>query len=296
MVGIVGAAIGVVGIWYAARAFALKAGLRILGSFSVSSSIDCDDRYVRHVTLFNAKDRAVAVFKIFLRLDHGVFLEVDDFEGEPLILEPFAAWHREYDPIEMYSFSMRRVNLDALLKREYRKSRLVLATTDGMYVVRKWLKSWDPIYTFFKNNATIVAHPLRMRFEGKAYGSNTRFIVELNLSNGRREVIPINASDHRFQKFRKFRLPESSLNSRQALEEFLIEQAASGVLPCDNLTVHDWDEWRAENYEDMRGNTVHIVPRSWFGYHVLGRIGTRLRDAKRQRRNRVHVRTLKRRE
>ena len=116
----------------------------------------------------------------------------------------------------------------------------------------------------------------------------------ISLRNGRREVIPIDASDHRFQKFRKFRLAESSLGSRQALEEFLIEQAASGVLPCDNLTVHDWDEWRVENYEEMRGDTVHVVPRSWFGYHVLGRIGTRIRDAKIRRSNRQQKGTLKR--
>ena len=34
-------------------------------------------------------DRAVVIFQIFLEVGHGSYIEIEDFENEPLVLEPF---------------------------------------------------------------------------------------------------------------------------------------------------------------------------------------------------------------
>ena len=54
------------------------------------SSVSCSDNYISSLTLENLKDRAVVILKIYLRLGHGYFVEIEDFENSPLILRPLA--------------------------------------------------------------------------------------------------------------------------------------------------------------------------------------------------------------
>lgn len=287
--GIAGAAlvISIVAGWYTVRQFLLKAGTRVHGSFSVASSITCEDKYVSRVKLYNLKDRAVAVFKIYLQLGHGSYLEIDDFETSPLILQPFTAWHRDYEPIEMYTINARRVDIEALFESKRIRPRLVLSTADGKYIVKSWIRAWNPFVLFFQNYATAIIQPRRSHFEGKSYGSNAKFIVEVTRNDGEREVVPIYSSDHSIRKFRSFRLTADSLSSARALEEFLLEQAVAGSLPCRDLRVHDLESWRAEAYEERKKPTLRLEPHSWFRYHVLGRVGTRLENWRLRRENRA---------
>lgn len=279
--------ISLVAAWYTARSFLLKTGTRIRGSFGITSSITCDDRYVSHVTLYNMKDRAVVVLKILLQLGRGYYIELDDFETSPLILRPFEAWHREYDPIEMYTVNMRRINLQDLLDSRRVKRRLVLSTADGRYNVRDWIRSWNPDMLFFQNNAAAIIRPRRSKFDGKSYGSNALYVVELTRADGEREVVPIYRSDHSIRKFRQFQLTAEALESPKHLEEFLLTQAIAGLLPCRDLKVHDLETWRASIYEERANPAIKLTPNSWFRYHVLGRLGSRLETFLQRRENRA---------
>jgi hypothetical protein len=272
---------------YTVRSFLLKAGTRIRGSFSITSSITCDDKYVSDVTLYNMKDRAVVVLKILLQLGRGYYIELDNFESSPLILHPFEAWHREYEPIEMYTVNMRRINLEELLDSKQVKRRLVLSTADGRYVVRDWIRSWNPDMLFFQNNAAAIIRPRRSQFDGKSYGSNALYIVEVTRADGEREVVPIYRSDHSSRKFRQFQLTAEALGSARRLEEFLLTQAIAELLPCRDLRVHDLETWRATVYEERANPPVKLTPNSWFRYHVLGRLGSRLETLLQRRENRA---------
>lgn len=262
----------VVGCWYAARAFWLKSGLRIRGAHTITSSVDCDDQFVSSLTLENLKDRAVVVFKVFLEIGHGVFVEVEDFEQAPLTLLPFQAYHKEYGPIEFYSAGMQRVDLNELLARQGSRRRLVLATSEGKYVVREWVKYWDPISVLLlQNDLTFVVSPRRSNFQGEPLGSNAKYVVILKLSNAKEEVITLRAMDHTITRFRNFRLTEAALASREALEAFLLERAMSGELPVDDIVVHDLAPWRAERFEDWNKSPLVVTARSWTTYYILGR-------------------------
>lgn len=287
--------ISLIAALYTVRAFILKAGLNIRGSFSVTSSVACEDQYISDVTLHNLKDRAVAIFKIFVELDHGYYVELDDFESDPLILRPFEVWHRDYQPIEMYSVSLRRIKFDQMLSQDRVRRRLVLSVAEGKYVVHGWIRRWDPVVDFFNNHATVVAACRRSTFEGKSYGSNARYVVDITLSDGRRELVPVYAADASIRKFRAFTLTPESLRSKRALEEFLLQQAVAGLLPCSDLKVHDLESWRAGIYDERKKPVLTAKPRSWFQYQVLGRLATHVEDRRLRRENRArHAEALAR--
>lgn len=285
--------ISVAALWYTVRTFALKAGTKLKGSFGITSSVSCADKYVSDVTLYNLKDRAVVVFGILLELGRGYYIELDDFEGEPLILRPFEAWHRSYDPIELYAVSMRRVSLEHLLDNTKVRKRLVLSTADGKYVVKDWIRTWNPIMLFFKNNAAAVITPYRSGFRGKAYGENALYVIEFVRADGATEVVPVYRGDDRIQKFRQFRLTPESLASAVKLEEYLLEQAVAGLVQCKDVKVHDLATWREEAYKDFAGDPLVLPVNTWFRYHVMGRLNNVVQSYHMKRANRLAAQLTK---
>ncbi len=179
--------------------------------------------------------------------------------------------HREYEPIEHYRVGTNRVKLDELLDAKVVRRRLVLVTSEGRYVIRDWIRRWDPVSIFFKNHYTGIIQPIRSTYQGKAYGSNAKYIVLLKLLDGKEEVIPIYANDYRFRRFRKFEMPFDALKSAHALEEFLFERAIAGDLSCADLSVFDMEAWRKEAYRG-KDETFQAPPVSWFKYYIVGRI------------------------
>jgi hypothetical protein len=272
--------------WFARSAFLLKSGLRLRGSHTVTSTIDCDDKFVSSLTIENVKDRAVAIFKIFLEVGHGYYIELEDFGRQPLILAPFEAVTREYGPIEYYSAGMRRIRLNALLDAKPIRKRLVLSTSDGRYVIRERRKHWDPLSLFFQNYLTGIIRPIRSTFKGKAYGSNVRYLVLLKMPSGSEEVIPIRERDYEVRILKKFRIPREALESSATLEEFLLQRAIDGDLRCADVTVQDLESWRREVFEEGGREPIEASSRSWITYHIFGRAYTWWSDYKMRRQNR----------
>jgi hypothetical protein len=110
VVGVIAAVLGlVVAVYYGAMALRLKSGTRVRGTFSVVSSIECEEHYVSNVTLENLKDRAVVIFGISLQVGPNSFMVLEEFEDQPLILQPFQAVQRSYGPIASYTVNALRV-------------------------------------------------------------------------------------------------------------------------------------------------------------------------------------------
>lgn len=280
----------VVAAVYAFLAYHLKSGIEIWGSYSITSSVAAEDRYVSEVTLENLKDRAVVIFQVLLEVDHGYYIEVDNLEDGPLILRPFEAFHRQYQPIDLYSVSMRRIRLKKLLENHKTRLRLVLSTSKGRYNVSQHIKRWHPVGEFFRNYLTAIISPYRTTYEDKSYGSGTKFIVKIATLGGESEVIPIYPIDHEVKKFRGFQLTSESLQSKEALEIFLLERAVAGDLRCSDLSVFDLEEWREQVYRDLNKKEVQATPRGWFRYRVLGWFLTKWEDFRMGRINRANQR------
>ena len=282
-------------LYFARRAHVLKHGHRIRGAYSITSTIDCNDKYVSNVTLENAKDRAVVIYGVYLQVGASNWVVLEEFRDEPLILRAFEAWQGKYGPIEHYvGGGGGRVDINGLLDSKRVRKRLVLATSEGRHVVREWVRHWWPVTLFFRNHLTGVLHPVRPSFEGAAYGSNVRYLVRLTTVTGQTETVPLRIRDHSFRQFREFGLTPEALRSREALEEFLLARAVEGTLPCRDVTVVDLDHYRADAFErERKTEPFTLPPINWFMYHVVGRAYTWWSNAKSRRANRKLARLAK---
>lgn len=255
-----------------------KSGIFIRGQYSVISSIQCQDKYVGKITLENVKDRPVVIFKVFLLVGRNYYIELENFEHDPMILKPYEVFSNQYDPVDFYGVSMRRIKLNALFDSPKVQSRLVLSTSSGKYIVGEWIKRWDPISDFFINHFTAIIRPIRSTFKNKCFGSEVKYIIDIKTEDGREEIIPIYPRDYETQKFKRFTLTKESLESKEMLEEYLLEKAFDGTLKCTDIVVHDIEAWRMEAYGEQYRQIIEAKHYSWFRYVVIGRILTKLSD------------------
>jgi hypothetical protein len=267
-------------LFVATKNYWRKAGIHMRGSFSIASSISCDDSYVSNVILENLKDRAITIFTIYLRVGHSYYIEIEDFSDRPLLLKPYESHHKEYGPIQFYGVNMNRIDLNPLFKSPSVPKRLVLSTSEGKYVVPSVIRQWSPIGDFFRNHMTAIIRPVQAMYKDKYIGGNVKYVIEFIGDNGQSEIVPIHPSDYQLKMFRKFSLTRESLESLTTLNDYLREQQLSGKLVCQSFTVLDMDSWRERANESYSDKRVHAEYIGFFNYHVFGRVATRLADRK----------------
>jgi len=267
------------------RNYRRKSGIHVRGIFGIGSSIACNDSYVTHVTLENIKDRAVTIFSIYLRVGHNYYIEVENNEDRPLILRPYETYKKDFGPIEFYSLSSNKIDMNSLLKNAKVKKQLVLSTSEGKYEVPSKVRRWSPIRDFFNNHMTAVISTVSSTYKETGLGGNAKYVIEIIDENNKEEIIPIYPSDFEIKKFRDFNLTKQSLDSKEALVQFIEEQMQLGNLTCQKFVVHDLQAWRERAHDFYTGKTIDAKYYNWFQYHVLGKIGTKYSDWKLKREN-----------
>jgi hypothetical protein len=293
LISVVALLVSLSALTFVVRNYLRKSGIYVRGQYSVCSSSSCQDKYVSGIVLENAKDRPVVIFKVFLLLGKNYYVELESFDEEPKILKPYEVYSKQYDPVDFYSVNMRRIKLNALMESKKVTSQIVLSTSHGKYIVREWINRWDPISDFFKNHMTALIHPMRLTYKNKCFGSEVKYIVDIKTEDGKEETIPIYPRDYEIRKFRKFNLTRESLQSRAALEEYLLEQAFNGGLNCSDITVSDIEEWRTEHYSDDYKEVIEAKYYNWFMYFVVGRVITKFSDIRLYLENRKHFKANK---
>jgi len=260
-------------LFYAIKTYLLKSGADIRGIFFPCSSICCDEDYICHIVLENKKDRAIAIFKIYLQIGWNNFLEIENFDKVPLILEPFGIYSKEYDPVDFYveNFEIIKFN-DYLMSRSVRK-KIVLSTSQGKYKVKKYMKQWYPLTEYFNNYMTSIVYALRSDYNGRSYGGNVQYIVDFIFNSNKHEVVPIYSGDYRIKKFQNFQLSKEALINKSKLDEFLNDQIAKGNLNCIEFKILDMAAICKEKKKGYR-LTRELKNYNWFMYFVYGRIRT----------------------
>lgn len=262
-----------------------KSGLLIKGSVSLTSDRDCDDKYVSELMLENLKDRAVTIFLIYLRVGHNYYVEIERFEDRPLVIRPYEIYRKQYGPIHLYGFNTFRVKLNPLLDDPKVPKRLVLSTSSGKYVVPDTIPHWSPIADYFRNYFTAIIRPIRTMFRETAIGSNIKYVVELEHSDGRIQVVPIHPEDVDRKVFKNFSMIAPAMASKDNLTKFLADRLKSGAIKAKSLRVYDASEWRIDTEEFYRGREVVPRYRSYLGYKLVGRFLTWTLDRSRRRRD-----------
>jgi hypothetical protein len=277
----------------AIRDYRRKSGMRIHGSFSVATSVDCDDPFVSEYALENLKDRTVTVYATYLRVGLNHYIELEDFEKSPLILKPFETYKRTLGPIEFYASSNRRVDMRRILGGGRRNSKLVLSSSEGKYIVRKWIKRWHPVTEFFSNHSTGLLQVIRLSHKGVALGGRIPFTLDLKYEDGSEAVIPMHRDDHQLTRFKDLKLTQESLKSAQSFRRLLQQRKDEGVLKCKSFEVQDLERWRANARSFYDGSTVVARPIGFIRYHLVGRYATWLRERQMQKNNGIVNRSKK---
>ena len=268
---------------FSVRSDLRKTGIGIRCEFAISSSIVTKERWISRVELQNMKDRSVTVYEIFLELGHGVFVQIEDLTEKPLVLEPYGFFTREYEPVETYVESGRRII--QMFESIKGKRRIVLVTSQGRHYPKGGLKKWHPIFQALDENcATGVVWPVRRTYKGHCYGSEVNFIVALTNNDDTEEVIPIYPRDHELKKFRHFQLTKEATESKEALERLLQEQIDAEILSCKSFDIFDPEPGRQRLIEQYPA-TLEIPNMGWFQYNVIARVQTILERRRLERIN-----------
>ncbi len=169
----------------------------------------------------------------------------------------------------------------------FRKAKpcLVLSTTHGRYKVKEFIKEWRPYFDFFKNHLNATIKPVRLEYKGKSYGSNAKFIIDIKMMDNKEETIPIYAQDYRIRRFEKIQFTKESLESKENLEQFLLDKKNEGVLNCNAVAVYDIDTWRKSIYPSLMGD-IEAKYYSWYKFNILGRLFTVLSNTEHKLKNR----------
>ena len=258
---------------FAVRGDWRKSGIDIRCDFSVASSVWSAERWVSEVRLENVKDRSVNIYKIYLELGHGLFIEVEDLIETPLTLDAYSVYRRKYDPVEFYSHGMTRVT--GFLDGKKTRQRIMLTTSQGRYYPKNRTKTFDDPFldTILKNYTTGVVRPERLRYKGHSYGSEAKFVVTFANGDGTDEVVPIYPHDHEIVKFQNFGLTKEAIESKQTLEDFLRDQVTAGKLSCLDIDVIDLEVLKHDVFKDF-SETMNVLPRGWFANKIWGRCWT----------------------
>ena len=269
-IALASSAIAALALVFSVRGDRRKTGTEIRCDFSVASSVQSSERWVGEVRLENFKDRPISIYKIYLEVGHGLYIEVEDFSDNPLTLGTYSVYHKKYEPIEFYSHGMTRVT--GFLDGKKTRQRILLTTSEGRYYPKRRTNTFnDPFLdTILKNYTTGVVFPIRSLHKGHSYGSAAKFVVTFASADGKDEVVPIYPRDHEIRKFRNFRLTQEAIESKQALEDFLQEQVAAGKLSCLDIDVVDLEAYRQEAFKDF-AETLIVTPQGWFSHKIKGR-------------------------
>ena len=261
---------------YSIRGDRSKTGIDIRCQYAISSSIWSKEDWVSELTLENEKDRSEIVYKAYLEIGHGLYIEIEDFSDDPLILEAYGVIQRKYDPIEFYSGGTNRVT--GVSCHRGVRHRIVLITSQGRHYPKFNTREREDLIleSLMKNHSTRVVRPVRGFYKGRCYGSEAKYAITFTNRNGEEEVVPVYTGDHEAMKFRRFQLTRESIESKQALEDFLKALISEGKLSCQEIEVFDLESSRREEFKDY-SHTVSVKPMGWVSHSVLGRCFT-LRD------------------
>lgn len=262
--------IALLALLVAIKNYRRKTGILIRGSHGICDSIYCEDPYISNIILENLKDRAVTIFAIYLRVDHGYYIEIENFEEKPLILKPYETFHKEYGPIELYYVNSNKVLMRNLLKDEKIQKKLVLSTSEGKYLIPSFVKRWNPIGEALTSHHSAVIRPVRITYKNTDAGSNAIYLVEFISEKGKEEIVPIHPQDYQVKRFRNFNLTKESLSSKQSLIDLITQEISKGTVSCKSFEVHDLSEWRVRHRElfkrEFEPTKVNRFRFFFFGY------------------------------
>ena len=232
-----------------------------------------------NLSLRNGKDRSVAIYQIYLEIGHGFFVEVEDLASSPVVLEPYGAWYREYEPVDAYVGNLCRWT--EIFKSWPRRQRILLITSEGRHIAKFPKPTLNPaLYGHLKNHATVEVKPQRLKINGQYYGSKARYLCAITNGAGQRREFPMYGDPFTNQVENQWIVNDDILSSVDNVRAFLQSELLAGRLPGVMVEVFDLaPDVEAMNQSYM--DSAPYTPLGWFEYRVVNRLITMFSRRKR---------------
>ena len=258
--------------------FRRKSNISISGSMDYSLGSPTSNAYVSKIFLDNKKDRAVTIYAVYLMIAPNYYIQLEDLEKEPLILGPYSSVVREYGQVHFYSINLKRIDLNNLFepKRDNRtpkrRKSIVLATSDGRYVVRNPVKRWSPVGLFFRNHLTAVIRPVTVKYKDQFIDPRAKFVVILKYRDDE-QILMIGSDEYRYRRFKNLQFTESNLESVESVKEFFETQRSKANIRFDSIEVMSPSKWI-----EIPEGVLQAPEIGWLEYNVMGLIKTWISD------------------
>ncbi|MFN9931659.1 MAG: hypothetical protein ACK55R_01675 [Cyanobacteriota bacterium] len=254
--------------------FRRKSNISISGSIVYSLGSPTSNAYVSKIFLDNKKDRAVTIYAVYLMILPNYYIQLEDLEGDPLTLAPYSSVVREYGQVHFYSINLKRIDLNNLfeLKKDNRTSKrkkfIVLATSDGKYVVKNSIKRWSPVGLFFRNHLTAIIQPRTVKYKDQFVDSRAKFLVLLNYKDSE-QILMIRPDEYKYIQFKGFQLSESDLKDMETIKKFFELQRSKGNINFDSVEVLD-----PSKLVEVPDRVLKAPEISWLEYNLTGLVKT----------------------
>jgi hypothetical protein len=258
--------------------FRRKSNISISGSMVYSLGSPTSNAYVSKIFLDNKKDRAVTIYAVYLMIAPNYYIQLEDLEKEPLILAPYSSVVREYGQVHFYSINLKRIDLNNLFETKRnsrsprRKKSIVLATSDGRYIVKNSIKRWSPVGLFFRNHLTAVIRPVTAKHKDQFIDPRAKFVVILKYRDAE-QILMIRSDEYRYGRFKNLQFTESNLESMESVEEFFESQRTKENVRFDSIEVISPSKWIEIPEEVLQAPEI-----GWLEYNVVGLIKTWISD------------------
>ncbi len=236
------------------KMFYQKSGMAVRGRVVLSlASRATSMTYVRRIVLENQKDKSVTIFGIYADLRGRCILEVESLSDEPLVLEPYGAMVRKYDPPDVYFSGGEAVGLNDVFSIDERDLNVVLSTSEGKYIVRQQLPLWEPFQDISKQRFKNLIKIDRLTLGGKSYGSSAVYLVNF-LKDGlvvdRKAIYP---GEHLLPWFREYGGGERNLTSAEQLKAMFDHYFLQSNSEDIAVQVIDLADMRISDYGALAG-------------------------------------------
>nr|WP_287413291.1 hypothetical protein [Pseudodesulfovibrio sp.] len=201
----------IIALFFTIRQFNLKKGIEARSTYTLMYS---NDVYISNLILENRKDKPMVIFKIYMKVGNNNYIEIENFENNPLLIKPFETYVKNYEPIIEYKQGFNRIKINSLLKDSKNiKLNTVLYTTEGEYIVKTYVKREE-----ISINKTIITMA-RLPYKNVSYGENIKYLIDFTLWNDKSQVIALNQDAYMLGY--DFNLTQELMKSKQVLENHM---------------------------------------------------------------------------
>jgi hypothetical protein len=272
--------VAVMAVFFAIAQYRLKRSIKISAAYGTGVLAGFSNAYIHNVTIKNLKDRSEAIFGIYLRLGRNIYVELENFDDSPLMIGPFETIVRNYSTVTFYGCGHYKVDINEALKGHRKKSRIVLSTSKGKYVTRRYKKYWTPVIESLKNRYVAALQRIQIEDEkpnGIQYviPNSAQYIIRFS-QKGEAKSFYIHKPGHMFpQNINSFKLEEHHLENRERLLEHLkgLEELKDDGVDTSTISievVEDLPEVKRMNEFYYKNTKAH--PSGWFRTNVLGKL------------------------